>query len=93
MTKRMKMGIALGLVAGLGACGSKASGVDKIMADYTAAKNTLCACTDKACADKAKAAADDVERAARQSGVKPTKEQEATFEAIEDEINACARKF
>lgn len=78
----------------LAACGKKGgdSPGDKIIAEYGALKDELCKCADKACADGVKAKADALEERAGKEIGKPTKEQEAKFEKIEDELNACAKK-
>jgi hypothetical protein len=86
-----KLVIALGFV-GLAACGKK-SVEDNILAEYTKMKDNLCACTAKDCADRAKAQADAIEQRARQDIKNPSKEIEKKFEAVEDQINECARKF
>jgi hypothetical protein len=76
----------------LAAC-SKGSKADEFVADYGKLKDKLCACPDKECAVKVKAEADAHERSAKEKGIgKPTEAQEAKFEKIEDEINACADK-
>ena len=79
----------------LAACGKKGgeSAGDKIITEYGALKDKLCACADKECADKVKAESDALEERAGKEIGKPTKDQEARFEKIEDEVNACAKKF
>jgi hypothetical protein len=67
-----------------------AGGAAKFIADYAAIKDKLCACADKACADAAKAEADAHEKSGKD--IKPTPEEEAAFEKIENEVNECAGK-
>ena len=76
------------------AAGGGDGDVAKFIADYEALRDKLCACTDKACAEKAKADADAHERSAKDKGLRPpTPEENKKFEAVEDQINECARKF
>jgi hypothetical protein len=79
---------------GGGAAGGGDGDVAKFIADYEALRDKLCACTDKACAEKAKADADAHERSAKDKGLRPpTPEENKKFEAVENQINECARKF
>ena len=93
----MKKLFVVSMFVFLAACGKKAgsgSAADKFLADYTAIKDKLCACTDKECATKAKAEADAHEKS--DAGKKLTKEDEKkigeAFEKVEDQINECAAK-
>ena len=89
----MKKLIVVATFLFLSAC-SKGSKADQFIADYAKIKDKLCACPDKDCAVKAKAEADAHEKSAEAKGIgEPSKEQEAKFEKIEDEINACASKL
>lgn len=75
------------------AAADPADAAKKIMADYGAVKDKLCACADKACTTKLKAEADDLEKNAKTTLPNPTREQKKEFRALEKQVNACARKF
>jgi hypothetical protein len=86
--------LSLLVFAVLAACGGKSeSEADKVIADYTAIKVKLCACTDAECATKLKEEADALERSAKDRLKKPTKEEKERFGKVETEVNDCARKF
>ena len=78
------------------ACGKGGGGdAGKLISDYGALKDKLCKCADKACAD---GVAKETEAFMAKSmetmeKTKPTKEQDEQFDKIEDEMEACAKKF
>ena|SRR5436190_4853607 len=89
------------LIAGLGVLslagfGCKKGGdADKIISEYSGFKDRLCKCADKACADKVTQESEAwmAKQVEAMSKTKPTKEQDAKFDKIEDEMEACAKKF
>ena len=77
------------------ACGKGGGDAGKIISEYGGYKDRLCKCADKACADKV---AEEAEawmgkQAESMEKMKPTKEQDEQFDKIENEMEACAKKF
>ena len=74
---------------------SKGGDVDSVINEYAGFKDRLCKCADKACADQVAADAEAylTKMADKMSKMKPTKEQDEKFDQVEDEMEACAKKF
>ena len=87
--------LVFGLTAGAAGCSKDKSTdpVEKLFADYEAAKDRLCACNDKDCTTKLKDEADAIERSAKDILPHPTQAQKDRFKPLENAVNDCARKY